>query len=306
MAPIEATQTPPELTVSGLFEDLIPDLFTWIGDHLEGLGIAAASYFVTTLFMTFGAVLVMMALIGGGLLGGVGAGALIESGAVAEAVGVPILVVLALLFYVLYIGLVLVLNLCLSLLPAGVLKTLEQSPDRRWIMAPFACFNTRDAFGLIVANFLVGLASSFGALFCLLPGILVAGASLFVTPAIVLDGLGPLAAIRRSWSHSVQHILWSLVLMALVFGVNLFAAFIPFVGQVVAPILTMLIVWRAYRAAFPAPGSPALLEAEEAGPDERVEDEGLSEEHQAPEHGQPPAAAGPGGSDADQADEDAD
>jgi len=279
---------PPEPhSIGEIFDELIPDMFTWIGENIQGLLMTMAVYFATIMVVTMGIVVTVLILLAGGALASAGMVVVVEQVASQEVASMT-LMGLILVGYALYFVFMMLLSACVSLLPAGVLKTLERKPGRDmqvWALAPFACFNFRDASGVIVSQILVTLAVLLGFLCCILPGLVVGMSSFFVMPAVVLDGLGPVAAIRRAWGHFANHVLWHLVMLVC----NMFAMFavslLPFVGHVAAPVLGAVIVWRFYRAAFPAGtngGETPRLEVKEPGPDARIEDEGLAEEQETP------------------------
>jgi hypothetical protein len=54
-------------------------------------------------------------------------------------------------------------------------------------------------WGLLGCSFLVGIIPAIGLLFCLAPGMWLWAAWALATPALVLEGLGPIQAIRRSF-----------------------------------------------------------------------------------------------------------
>jgi hypothetical protein len=282
-APTPLLQSSGPLSVGQIFEELIPDLFTWIGENIQGLLMTVAVYFATIMVVTMGVVVTMLILLAGGAVASAGVFAVVDQVASEEMASMT-LMGLILFGYALYFAFMMFFSACLSLLPAGVLKTLELEPGRAmkvWALAPFACFNLRDAKGVIVSQFLVALAVLVGFLCCILPGLVVGMASFFVMPAVVLDGLGPVAAIRRAWGHFADHVLWHLVMLVCNMAAMIAVSFLPFVGHVAAPVLGAVVVWRFYRTAFPAGasgGETPRLEVKEPRPDASVEDEGLAEE----------------------------
>jgi hypothetical protein len=52
---------------------------------------------------------------------------------------------------------------------------------------------------LVVASLLVHVLEGLAALLCLLPALVVMALFVLTAPAIVLEGLGPVAGMRRSW-----------------------------------------------------------------------------------------------------------
>ena len=286
-APTPLLPSGDSLSIGHIFEGLIPELFTWIGENIQGLLMTVAVYFATIMVVTMGVVVTVLILLAGGAVASAGVFAVVDQIASEEMASMT-LMGLILCGYALYFAFIMFFSACLSLLPAGVLKTLDGEPGRDlkvWALAPFACFNVRDAAGVIASQVLVALAVLAGVLCCILPGLVVGMASFFVLPAVVLDGLGPVEAIRRAWGHFANHVLWHLVMLACNMLAMIVVSFLPFVGHVAAPVLGAVILWRFYRTAFPtdAPGGETpRLEVKEPGPDASVEDEGLAEEQEAP------------------------
>lgn len=57
-------------------------------------------------------------------------------------------------------------------------------------------------WALLVASAIAGLLPYLGLVFLIVPGVILWGAWALTTPALVLEGLGPFAALRRSWRLS--------------------------------------------------------------------------------------------------------
>jgi len=252
---ILSPDSPPSLapSVGAIFEDLIPAMIAWVGDNAKGLLVVLASYFAVMFVLTMGLLIALFILLGGGVVLGIGVSLVVQEILSEEAAGVTLFGIIG-VGYLLYFLFIVLLNAVLSLVPAGVLKTFDRKPGEdwtAWAMAPLACFNGRDAWRVVVAQLLVGSATFVGLICCVLPGIVVGFASVLVLPAVVLDGLGPVAAIERAWGYFLNHVLWHVLLVALLSVVTLCATFVPLVGHVVAPMLSAVILLHFYRVAFP-------------------------------------------------------
>ncbi|MGO9660911.1 MAG: hypothetical protein ACLQVK_24950 [Acidimicrobiales bacterium] len=70
-----------------------------------------------------------------------------------------------------------------------------QQPGTRQV----AKLGARRLVALVVASLLVHLLEGLAALLCLLPALVVMALFVLTAPAIVLEGLGPVAGMRRSW-----------------------------------------------------------------------------------------------------------
>jgi hypothetical protein len=76
----------------------------------------------------------------------------------------------------------------------------------------------RRIVALIVASLAVHVVEIFGAVFCLLPGLVFMAFFVLTAPAIVLEGLGPVAGMRRSW-RLVKRRFWPVLGTALLGGI---------------------------------------------------------------------------------------
>jgi hypothetical protein len=76
-------------------------------------------------------------------------------------------------------------------------------------------------FALIVSSFLVHICELAGGVLCILPGLAFMALFVVTAPAIVIEGLGPLAAMRRSW-RLVRPRFWPVLGTALLGGLMVY------------------------------------------------------------------------------------
>jgi hypothetical protein len=96
---------------------------------------------------------------------------------------------------------VLVIGLLITPFVAGAISRVvaasymgTEEPPRRALRATF-----RRTWALFAAFVLVHVLEALGGVFCYLPGLAVMTMFVMVAPAIVIEGLGPIAGMRRSW-----------------------------------------------------------------------------------------------------------
>jgi hypothetical protein len=77
--------------------------------------------------------------------------------------------------------------------------------------------SARSVLALIAASFLVHICELVGSIFCLIPGIGLMALFVATAPAIVIEGLGPLQGMRRSW-RLVRPRFWPVVGTVLLVG----------------------------------------------------------------------------------------
>ncbi|MCB9679514.1 MAG: hypothetical protein H6737_30695 [Alphaproteobacteria bacterium] len=117
-------------------------------------------------------------------------------------------------------------------------------------LGPAACFSTytqepgRPLLYMVVQMVVYGVL----AMFCLLPGIAFLAAADMAWPLVVLEGLSPVEAIRRSARHFSQHLAWHLGYALILFSMVFVLAYIPFVGAFLSPGLVGGFRVFAYRA----------------------------------------------------------
>jgi hypothetical protein len=97
----------------------------------------------------------------------------------------------------------------------------------------------RRAIPLLVAFFLVHLLELPAFIACILPGLCLMALYQAVAPAIVVEEIGPIAGMRRSW-RLMRHRLWGYMLIALLAGfissfLRQVLAFLPALAAVLAP-----------------------------------------------------------------------
>jgi hypothetical protein len=80
-----------------------------------------------------------------------------------------------------------------------------------------AKLGARRLVALVVASLLVHVLEALAALLCLLPALVVMALFVLTAPAIVLEGLGPVAGMRRSW-RLVKRRFWPVLGTALLGG----------------------------------------------------------------------------------------
>jgi hypothetical protein len=86
---------------------------------------------------------------------------------------------------------------------------------------------------LLAASFLTFLAEAFGFLLCILPGLLLFALYTAVTPAMMIEDLGPIEGMRRSW-RLLRPRMWG------VLGITLLARLIAgFLGNVLGAVPTI-------------------------------------------------------------------
>ena len=104
---------------------------------------------------------------------------------------------------------------------------------------------------LVVASVLVALASVLGLVFCILPGVLLFALFTAVTPALMIEEIGPIQAMRRSW-RLLKPRLWPVV------GIVVLAHLIAgFLGNILGgiPSVAALVVGGSFAWLFVALGS---------------------------------------------------
>jgi hypothetical protein len=74
------------------------------------------------------------------------------------------------------------------------------------------------AVALVVAAIVVHLAEAAGFVLVIVPGLMAMAASVAVSPAIVIEGLGPMAGVQRSW-RLIQPRLWPTIGALLLSGI---------------------------------------------------------------------------------------
>ena len=80
-----------------------------------------------------------------------------------------------------------------------------------------ARIGARRFFALFFASLMVHVLELVGTLFCLLPGLVLMAFFVLTAPAIVIEGLGPLQGMRRSW-RLVRRRFWPVLGTALLAG----------------------------------------------------------------------------------------
>ena len=129
------------------------------------------------------------------------------------------------------------------------------------------------ASALMVGSIIIG-----GSLMLFVPGIIAAYLLTFVFPAIVIEGLGPVGAIKRSYKMAIANARETLMLFSFLFStgmifvlVNLGLTYIPIVGQFIELVLSgffgamvALILIGAFKAlsAIPAEGKAIIKKAD--------------------------------------------
>ena len=104
------------LSIGHIFEDLIPDLFTWVGENIRGLLMTMAVYFATIMLVTVGGLVTFFFLLAGGTLASAGVVVAVEqftSGETSALTSVGLILV----GYTLYVVFMMFVSACLSLFP---------------------------------------------------------------------------------------------------------------------------------------------------------------------------------------------
>jgi uncharacterized membrane protein len=117
-------------------------------------------------------------------------------------------------------------------------------------------FSAGDVFWPILgASLLTGLLAGLGAIFCYVPGLLIAGMLSFTLPIIVEERIGVIEAMQKSWEatkpHMWMYLVWYLLLV-LIMSVGSSLCYIGMIASV--PIYTIALM-IAYRDVFGIPGA---------------------------------------------------
>jgi len=113
----------------------------------------------------------------------------------------------------------------------------------------------RRTWALFAAWVLVHILEVVGGLFCILPGLLFMALFVATAPAIVIEELGPIQGMRRSW-RLVRRRLWS------VLGIALLAGFLANVlGQVLGVVPTLIALFIGPDKAWPLLAAGGILSA---------------------------------------------
>jgi hypothetical protein len=102
----------------------------------------------------------------------------------------------------------------------------------------------RRTWALLAAWVLVHVLEVVGFLFCILPGLLFMALFVAVAPAIVIEELGPIQGMRRSW-RLVRRRIWSVLGIALLAGflANVLGQVLGFVPTIIALIIGLEWAW---------------------------------------------------------------
>lgn len=165
-------------------------------------------------------------------------------GAIAED---ELLTTLGLLVWMLfYVGLLLAVSAPLT---GSVMRAVDDYLQHGTPLTFGSAFRTpaNALWPMIAFMALSATATLFGMMFCYLPGLAVALLLGLGSQAVALDGLGPLAAIRRSVGHARAHFTWHLGFWGLGFAILMVGQYVPIIG----PMVYYLYIIRGYRALFP-------------------------------------------------------
>ncbi|MEQ1566484.1 MAG: hypothetical protein ABMA64_12655 [Myxococcota bacterium] len=116
-------------------------------------------------------------------------------------------------------------------------------------MAPFSTF-TQDLVKVVSYAVIHGGLVMLGAMFCYVPGLIVAAALVFAGPAIYVHGLGIGQAISLSVAHVQKHPGWHVGFFGLAIVMNLVLSYVPFIGAALLATLMPLYILLAYKHFF--------------------------------------------------------
>ncbi|HHO50947.1 MAG TPA: hypothetical protein ENK18_08765 [Deltaproteobacteria bacterium] len=141
------------------------------------------------------------------------------------------------------------------LMAASTLRGIDQQlrgGPRLGLMSP-----VNDMFsgaGRVVALYALGtLLTLVGMLFFYVPGLIVAVLMMFAMPMVVLEGAGPIEAMKRGWGHMLEHPSWHLPVWLLMF-IGSAAMQLTIVGILFVYPVMLAYHLVAYRIAFGDPG----------------------------------------------------
>lgn len=128
---------------------------------------------------------------------------------------------------------------------------------RGYSLSPMDIFKRLDLTFLIFgATLLVGVATFFGTLFCILPGLLLATLFAFTIPLMVDRGLGVTEAMSTSFD-TLKSNMWTMLGIQLILGLISFAGALACgIGLLWTTPLMILTSVLAYRQFFPDPSQP--------------------------------------------------
>lgn len=118
-------------------------------------------------------------------------------------------------------------------------------------------FKRTDLTGvLFVTTLLTGLASFFGSLLCLIPGLLLSALCIFAVPLVVDRGLSPMDAISTSMK-ALKDDMWSMLGLVLLLGLAQLGGMLACgIGLLWTTPLYYLAIAIAYRQYFPSEETP--------------------------------------------------
>lgn len=107
--------------------------------------------------------------------------------------------------------------------------------------------NGRNLLNYLLGSILVGVIIVIGFILLIVPGIIFALKLQYVTYLIVDKKLGPIEAIKKSWSMTKGHVWHLFVLLLAIIGVNILGTLALVVGLIITVPLSMVATAFVYR-----------------------------------------------------------
>lgn len=133
--------------------------------------------------------------------------------------------------------------------------------EKLTIMAPFSTF-TQDIVRVLVFSFVQFGLVMLGAMFCYVPGLIVAALLVFAGPAICIHRLPIGPAVSLSVAHVRDHFSWHLGFFLVAFLMQMVLAYVPLVGPMLLATLLPLYILMGYRHAFGDGPTPRGVDVE--------------------------------------------
>lgn len=233
---------------------LINETLAEFTENLAPYAMAGLGQLLVIMPVTFLAIILLYAVMAGGMFGTWAIGAVIAGilGQISEdlasiAGGFTALASMIVPFLLL-IPLILAMAAVFAPIQGSLYRAVAAQQRGEKMMEISAAFSTatQGVINMIIATCIVAAIACVALMFCYLPVLLVPVFFGFTTSLAALHNVGGFAAARMSMSHAISHISWYALFGVVTIGISMVASYVPVLG----PMFLVAMHVRAYRQIF--------------------------------------------------------